>query len=160
MSHDDAAGIVNRFLQPDTIAGVLGAGKDGVVFSTTRRTAAKQHYRPHTYRNELAVYRRLAEHRVARVNGFAVPRLYGCHEEHLILELSWVSPPFVLDFAGSQLDIPFDFEQEVWEMWYEQRQEEYGERWPKVLALIDAFERRFGIYLDDISPRNVRFEND
>ncbi len=41
-----------------------------------------------------------------------------------------------------------------------QREEEFGERWPVVLKMMRVFEGQFGIYLDDISPRNVRFEND
>lgn len=159
ISREEALLIVNGFVEPVTAEKYLGEGKDGIVFATSIRTAVKLHYRSHTFENELAVYQRLAEHRASEVNGFMVPRLIAWDRPRRLIEMSWVRPPFVLDFAGSRIDQPFDFEPEVIEMWHEQRQEEYGERWPEVLRLIHAFERSYGIYLDDISPRNVRFEN-
>lgn len=160
ISRDRAFEIVNDYLDPMKVESFLGEGKDGIVFASDARSAVKLHYRDHTFINELAVYRRLAEYRVTHVNGFMVPELLSWDRPRRLIEMSWVRPPFVLDFAGSRLDEPFDFEPEVWEMWHEQREEEYGERWPKVLGIIYAFEQRFGIFLDDISPRNVRFEND
>jgi hypothetical protein len=160
ISPQAAAQIIQVYLGDDQIECGLGEGKDGIVFASTRNTAVKLHYRPHTYYNELAVYQRLAEQRVARVGKFSVPRLLGHDNARRLIEMSWVRPPFVLDFAGAQIDQPFDFPPEVWEHWNQQREEEYGDRWPQVLSLIHAFERHLGIYLDDISPRNVRFENE
>ncbi len=51
-----------RYLLPDTIEGVLGEGKDGIVFHTSNRTAIKVYGSHHTFFNELEVYQRLASH--------------------------------------------------------------------------------------------------
>ena len=159
LSRQAAERVVERYIEPRRVDSILGEGKDGIVFSTSSRTAVKLHYRPHTFRNELAVYRRLKDQRVARVAGFAVPRLLDWEEDELLIEMSWVRPPFILDFAGAQLDRPFDYPPEIWEHWIQQRAEESGHRWPKVLSLMLIFQRQLGIYHDDISPRNIRFEN-
>src|SRR3954465_10450603 len=82
----------------------LGWGKDGTVFETDRLTAAKQHDRDEAYRRERDVYLRLRELDVVDVLGLQVPRLLDLDDARCVLELTLVTPPFILDFASAFLD--------------------------------------------------------
>ena len=52
---------------------------------------------------------------------------------------------------------PAEFPEEVWAEWEADKQEQFEARWPKVRAILDAFEA-FGVYLTDVSPANIGFE--
>ncbi|MEX0887188.1 MAG: hypothetical protein WD009_12205, partial [Phycisphaeraceae bacterium] len=58
------------------------------------------------YRRELAACVRLREHEVLDVLGHAVPQLLDADPQLGVIELSTVAPPYVLDFAKCQLDVP------------------------------------------------------
>ena len=82
----------------------LGAGKDGTVYATSRGTAVKVHARIESYTRERDVYLRLRSHRIRKAWMFNVPRLKSYDDEGLILEMSIVTPPYLLDFAADALD--------------------------------------------------------
>ena len=52
---------------------------------------------------ELAVYQRLSQLGLQKLQGFTIPQLLDQDSETWVLELSLVSPPFVLDFAAASL---------------------------------------------------------
>ncbi|MEX0885140.1 MAG: hypothetical protein WD009_01755 [Phycisphaeraceae bacterium] len=155
--HPGAESAAVEYLTPDTIRATLGAGIDGIVYSSSRATAIKVHAQEPGFNKELAVYQRLAEHRVRHVDRFAVPELLGFSRRLRIIEMSIVRPPYVLDFASSYLDQPPDFPSEHWEHWQQQRAEEFGDDWPTALSLYATMRRRWGVYHLDLSPRNVNF---
>jgi len=143
------------------IAERLGSGKDGIVLvgkggMAPARVAIKGHRFPELYLREKAVYRRLQEKRINSVLGFNVPELLGVHDRFLILEMTIVMRPFVLDFAGAYLDVRPEFPADVWADWEEDKREQFEGRWPTVKRLLDAFEE-LGIYLLDVSPGNIGF---
>lgn len=111
---------------------------------------------PELYRNELAVYRRLAALGISDLNGFAVPQLLGDDETLRLIEISIVNPPFVLDFAGAYLDHRPDFPRSIMRRWLAEKQDQFGDRWSEVQSLMSAFARH-GIYLADVKPGNVMF---
>lgn len=92
--------------------------------------------------------------RVTAIHGCHVPQLLPHDNEAWIIEMSVVSPPFVLDFAGALLDKAPDFSEEVLAEWRVEKQEQFGTRWPAVEAIVRALEG-YGIYLLDVSPSNV-----
>ncbi|HET6883831.1 MAG TPA: hypothetical protein VFI31_27000 [Pirellulales bacterium] len=61
----------------------------------------------------------------------------------------------MIDFAGAYLDEAPDFPPEVLDEWEAEKQEQFGDNWSKAKAVVAAF-RRYGIYLSDVSPSNVR----
>src|SRR5579864_619070 len=84
-----------------TIRHELGFGYDGIVFSTTCQSAIKiLRYEP-LYVRERDVYLRLRENAITNVIGFDVPHMTNYDDELWVFEMSIVSPPFVLDFAGA-----------------------------------------------------------
>jgi hypothetical protein len=65
-----------------------------------------------------------------------------------------VAQPFVLDFAGVQLDREPDFSEEVMAKWRAEKREQFGDRWPEVQGIMRVLEE-YGIYLIDINPNNI-----
>lgn len=140
------------------IEGELGAGFDGVVLRTKSRSAIKAFRYAELYRSELAVYFRLQEHNVGKLLGFAVPEIIRHDESLWVLEMEIVRPPFIVDFAAASVDNPrstSDYDLEAWEA---EKQEQFEEHWPTVQDIIREF-RKFGIYLNDVNPNNIVFEN-
>ena len=81
---------------------------------------------------------RLQTRQVERVQGFYVPLLLDYDESLQVLELSFVRPPYILDFAEATLDRPprgFDPQNPDW---IAERLRKYGNRWPDVARLLDA----------------------
>lgn len=141
----------------------LGDGKDGIVFSTLGSaggpTAVKALVRTDLYQRELACYRRLAGHGVVQVCEHNVPQLLGHDDELLVIEMTIVSKPHVLDFAGAYVDEPPEFAAEVMEERYAHWAEVFEDRWPAVQRIMARF-RSYGVYLLDPSPNNIAFEGD
>ena len=64
-------------------------------------------------RQGCACYLRLQEHGITEMEGFHVPEVTRCNDAILVIELTLVTRPFVLDFARACLDFPPDFSLEV-----------------------------------------------
>lgn len=91
------------------ITGILGDGTQGNVWTVRGKNkliswALKLHSRPENHRVERDVYLRLQDLGLASLAGFDIPTLIRADDPHLALELSIVSPPYVLDFAQATLD--------------------------------------------------------
>ena len=134
----------------------LGYGVHGIVWSTDQKSVVKVHGSHRLYyERERDIYLRLREHDVRKVLEFHVPRLWVFDDELMALEIAIVQPPFVLDFAGAYLDQLPDFSPELLAEWEADKQEQFGEFWSRARAVIAAF-RRYGVYLSDVSPSNIR----
>ncbi len=134
-----------------TIEKELGGGYDGVVLATNKGTAIKAFRFTELYRQELTVYQYLAKWRITEVNGFHIPRLVGFDNNRAIIEMTVVSPPFVVDFVGARIEMPIHYDDE----WYEQKNEEFEDDWPTVRCVIWGLQEH-GIYLSDVHPGNIR----
>jgi hypothetical protein len=143
------------------LAETLGSGKDGIVLVAKRKDqpgkiGLKAFRSPAAYRREKGVYQRLQTLGVITVLGFNVPQLIGHDDALLLLEITIVDRPFVLDFAGAHLDARPYFPQEVWADWEAEKREQFEEHWPTVQEVLGKFET-LGIYLLDVSPGNIGF---
>lgn len=91
---------------------------------------------------------------------FAVPEYLDSHDELLVVEMTLVSRPCVLDFAAAGICRPLvDYPDEILQQSRLEQQELFGERWPQVQNLLSAF-RRHDLYLSDIKPGNILFADD
>ncbi len=145
------------------IQSCLGTGTQGSVYlvvdlSVRRRIAVKFHERETAYLRERDVYLRLYDLNIDEVCGHMVPQLIGYDDDLRAIEMTTVSPPFVLDFGGAYLDHPPDYSDEVWEDWRQQKSEAFEDNWPAVEQILDEF-RDFGIHIADVNPGNIRFRN-
>src|SRR6266436_4248684 len=73
-----------------------------------------------------------------------------------IIEMSLVSPPYVLDFAGAYLDWAPDFSEEVMADWRAEKQEQFEQHWPEVQAILAVLET-YGVFMVDVNPGNISF---
>jgi hypothetical protein len=134
----------------------LGGGTDGEVWESSRQTAVKALNRQRNYIVELACYQRFAESSVTEIRGFAVPRLVDFDDGLQVIEIGFVFPPFIIDFAKCRLDSPHDFSAEVMADWDEAGTEIFEDRWTKVKSLLRSIEQ-YGIYYLDAKPGNITF---
>jgi hypothetical protein len=150
-----------------TLGGELGRGVHGIVFATKRQpkkdrsevhSAIKVHEHEADYRRERDVYLRLQAHGVKTIHGCHVPQLLRYDDQVWIIEMTVVSRPFVLDFAGAFLDKAPDFSEEVIADWRVEKLEQFGDRWSEVERILGELESH-GIHLIDVSPSNVAFKD-
>ena len=136
----------------------LGSGVDGIVLRSDGPSAVKVFGRPSAYRRELACYERLREHRVLAIHGHRVPQLLHFDDTLLVIEMTVVHPPFLLDFAGAYLDEAPEFSDGVMEQWHEDKREQFGDvRWDQVQILLAVLRRDYQIHLLDVNPGNITF---
>jgi hypothetical protein len=116
----------------------LGFGVHGIVLSAENqisiesspfRSAVKVHEREAYYLRERDIYLRLKKLGIREICACAVPELIEYDDDLLIIEMSVVTPPYVLDFAGAYLDWKPDFSEEVMADWRADKQEQFGKRW-------------------------------
>lgn len=135
----------------------LGHGSDGAVWKTSVPSAVKALYDPTNYTRELECYKRLKFHGVTSVNGFNVPVLEGFDSRLLVLELSFVTPPFLLDFGKVNLDRPasdfYDKQQlaEANSRW----KSLFDDKWDDVSVALYILWEKYGIYYVDPRPGNI-----
>ena len=120
------------------------------------KSAIKAHNSVTAYLRERTVYERLRDVGVSEVLGLHVPQLIRADDGLSVIEMTIVTRPFVLDFAGAYLDARPEFPEEIWAEWESQKREQFGDNWRRVQAVMSAFEE-MGIYLVDISPTNISF---
>jgi len=144
-----------------SLAERLGFGIHGMVFvaennSKPGKTAIKVHRMIEPFERECAVYERLRASEVTSLCGFHVPQLIRIDNRLLVVEMTVVVRPFVLDFAGAYLDIPPDFPEEIWIEWEEEKREQFDGYWPQVREVLGELEG-LGVHMVDVSPSNVAF---
>jgi len=120
------------------------------------RSAIKSHRAREFYVRERAAYELLSHAGVTEVLGFHVPQLIRADEELQVIEMTIVTRPFVVDFAGAYVGARPEFPEEIWAEWEAEKQDQFGARWVKVKQVMEAFEE-WGIHLVDVSPNNIAF---
>jgi hypothetical protein len=111
----------------------LGFGIHGIVYSAENKvvpgkTALKALREPEFYEREIEAYQRLRDEGVQKILGFHVPALLDCDDELCVIEMTLVTRPFVLDFAGASMVRLPDFPPETWEEWEQQKRDQFGRR--------------------------------
>jgi hypothetical protein len=130
-----------------------GPAKQG---TAPKQSAIKAHQRETEYVRERDVYLRLLECDVARIRGCEVPQFIDCDDDRCVIEMTMVSPPFLLDFAGAYLDWTPDFSDEALADWRADKLEQFGARWHEVELILGALQS-YGIYMIDVHPGNLAF---
>lgn len=141
-----------------SIVDVVGGGKDGSVYKTSRRSAVKLIRDKSVYAKELAAYRILREHRVDAINQFDVPKLMSFHDDLLAIEMSIVNPPFIVDFASAILDEDWREDPQLEEQLHERVTELFDDRASDVFFALERLASLHGIHLLDAHPANIKFE--
>jgi hypothetical protein len=120
------------------------------------KSAIKSHRATEFYLRERAVYERLSRAGTSDILGFHVPQLIRADDELQVIEMTIVTRPFVLDFAGAYVGAPPEFSEEIWAEWEAEKREQFDARWTTVRAVMNALED-LEIYMVDVSPNNIAF---
>jgi hypothetical protein len=163
MFREELIGRVQRYVDAkgSVLGKQLGSGVHGTVFAIQNQTepgssAVKGYEREADYRRERDVYLRLHERGITRIRGCAVPEMIEFDDALRVIEMTIVTRPFVLDFAGAYLDRAPEFPEQVLADWRAEKAEQFGGRWPEVQAILRELES-YGIYMEDVSPGNISF---
>jgi hypothetical protein len=129
----------------------LGGGIHGVVYEAESNAfpgfvAVKAHRDSTPFQRERDVYLRLREERVTRIRGFNIPQVVAWDDELLVIEMTMVKQPFVLDFGGAWLDVAQEFSEDAWNQWQRQLDEVFEERAIEVRRVL-AVLRSYGVIL-------------
>lgn len=73
----------------------------------------------------------------------------------MTIEISYVIPPYVIDFGKSYLDTPRDFSAELWAAWERKIEYMYGSNAGWALRIHRTLSEKYGIYHDDVRPVNI-----
>jgi len=138
----------------------LGNGKDGRVLKTASARAVKFFDDATVYRRELRAYQILQQRDIDELNGFQIPRLLRYDDALMAIEMTIVSPPFLLDFASAYTQHEYDrfeFTQEVLDERLAHWSDIFADDWPTVQLTSEAFTNETGLILLDLSLNNIRF---
>lgn len=138
----------------------LGAGTDGSVWPTNRKSAIKVFELEKNYLQELRCYQRLKERGVEEIDGLDIPRLLDFDDSLLIIEIDIVDPPYLLDFGKAYLDEASPFTQAELASFLTELAAHFRvddlPRIKKILRLL----RNYGIEYLDAKPKNIRLRSD
>lgn len=134
----------------------LGGGTDGDVWKTDRKTAVKVFQYQKNYLMELGCYQRLGEHGITKIRQLAVPRLIAWDDDLLVVEMSIVTVPYLIDFGKAYLDGEPEHSAETWADHYEQQRQIWEDKFNEVQAVLGSL-RHLGIYYRDAKPGNLMF---
>ena len=137
----------------------LGNGQDGDVWKTDDNTAVKRSKRKSNHDNERRCYLRFEQLGIQEIDGFNIPELVRYDDDLLIVEMTTVSAPYIVDFGKTYIDRPPDFTPEVWSDWEDMYQEIWEDRWPIVRSAMESL-KSVGIYYMDPHGNNVSFGDD
>lgn len=136
----------------------FGCGQEGYVWPIQGGISAiKVFERRRNYENELACYQILGDHKITEIYGFNIPELLGWSDELLVIEITIVKPPFILDFGKSSLYFKPEYPSDAEAHYQRQLEETFGEYLPQVeLAL--SFLESLGIFYIDASGNNIKVD--
>ncbi|MFO1040382.1 MAG: hypothetical protein U0941_01265 [Planctomycetaceae bacterium] len=134
-----------------TIEKDFGYGCDGFVLATNKGTAIKAFLFPQLYLYELEIYEYLKKWQINKAHDFHIPELVSSDPGLSVIEMTVVSPPFILDFVSARIEGDFVYDEE----WIAQRMDEFEDDWPTVRSAIIWLAQQ-GIQLVDVHPGNIR----
>ena len=112
----------------------LGSGQEGYVWETTNKSAVKVFEREQHFNTELKCYQILQFHGVNEIEGFQIPELVSYSEEQLLIELTIVSAPYLLDFGKCRFSPP-DYPSDAVEHYEKRCQDDFGMHWTRASAM-------------------------
>lgn len=157
LNHEKAAGIVQRYFGTTETLTRLGWGISGYVYlSPDLRTAVKVHSHEESFDRELAVYHRLRHLRITQLHGLTIPKLRNYRRGVKLIQMDFVSAPYLLDFAGVRFNPP-DFPEDTMESWHAGIHEMFGSNAYIAYLVYDSL-KKHGMYYMDFRPSNLKLE--
>lgn len=92
------------------------------------------------------------------IDEYSIPVLLRHDPALLVIEMSLVDEPFVLDFGKVYLDRQPDYSPEVMRDFFEKQQQLWGKYWPQIYKIWNRL-KAIGIFHMDPKPGNIMPEN-
>ena len=138
----------------------VGFGNDGDIWATSRSTVIKVFHRGESYRREKACFLRLKSLGIRDVDGLSVPQLVHFDDAQEIVEMTFVNPPYLLDFGKAYLDSAAPYDDEQLAEWRAGLKRNFRSAdIPRVERILRAL-NRLGIGYYDARPWNIRLRTD
>ena len=137
---------------------LLGMGQEGSVWPTDNETAIKVFDRERNFNSEASCYEILRDNQVYEIDGFTIPHLIDSDSDLLVVEMTIVAPPFILDFGKAYINHRPDFSELVMEYYEQERAEMFEGNWDLVDSAVSSLEQ-FGIFYWDARPGNIDCRN-
>jgi hypothetical protein len=121
--------------------------------------AVKVFERRTNYERERDAYLRLRERSISHLNEFEIPSLTDRDDELMVIEMTIVQPPFIVDFGKAYVDRrpPYFNDTEIMGEAEAKCIEDFGEKcWKRVQQALWKLEA-LGIWYIDPNPRNIQF---
>lgn len=126
------------------------------LLSPDLRSAVKIHRREEGFARELEVYRHLRRLAITRLHGLTVPKLQGHRSDVKLIQMDFVTAPYLLDFANVTYEPP-DFPDDTMERWHAGIEEYFGPNaW--VAYAVYNWLAQHGLYYMDFRPSNVKLD--
>lgn len=157
MNEDDfrlAAVEFCRRFDLDEPKGRLGYGQDGYVWELGDQSALKVFARERSFYSELDCYQILERHGVINIRQFNVPQLIAYDTDLLVIQMTIVKAPYILDFAKARCYHPPNYSEEVLADYEAKMREEFGHDFDEV-ELVIASLQGLGIFYTDARPGNI-----
>ncbi len=135
-----------------TIEKEFGGGYDGRVLQTSKMTAIKVFEYSELYDRELEVYKYMNKWGIRQVDAFHIPRLIAFDKSLAVIEMSVVTPPFIVDFASALIEREINRDEE----WHAKMAEDFEDDWPLVRHALWRLQDEHGISIADVHPRNFK----
>jgi len=138
---------------------LLGHGSDGAVWKSSVPSAIKALYRKKNFEAELECYRRLKAQNIRTIHGLNIPVLEGWDTGLQVIEITFVRPPYFLDFGKVHIDHAPDgyYDSQFYSNALAGWRDLFGDRWKDVAAVLGVLKSKFGIYYMDPRPGNINF---
>jgi hypothetical protein len=152
-----AIAAAQSFLGTKEALDVLGWGVSGFVFlSPDLMTAIKVHHKPEGFFMEVKAYELLRQHRITQIAGLTVPKLRQADYSRQLIQIDFVSPPFLLDFAGVKFSDP-GFPPDTIVENSREVVAKFGAN-AHIAFAVQYHLRRIGMYYLDLRPGNLNLE--
>lgn len=146
-----------RGFKPD-FGRLLGSGNDGYVWPISNSSAIKVFDREEKFNRELTCYQALQREGISKIRNFNVPQLLDFDASLYVVEMTIVSPPFLLDFGKAYYGKPQrNYSKESLDEYEEQAMKDFGDDYPEVDLAIARL-KRYKIYYYDVRPGNINCE--
>jgi len=135
----------------------LGSGTDGEVYIVNGPSAVKVHYDRHRFLNELHAYQVLSRIGLEHIGEFRIPVFRQYDDQLLIIEMSVVKPPYLIDFGKATIGKGQDWSDEHMAYWWEQVEDKFENDFAVASQIFEQLVRRTNIYQWDLNPSNLNF---
>lgn len=146
--------VAANYVSPARIVDEPGFGAHGNIFATSENNIIKVFAQNRPYATEKKIYQYFQDRDIKDLYGLNVPALVSYSDELLLIEMTAVQKPYILDFAECDLG-KCRYPQEQIHEFVQQMVERFDERAMDAESIFYRLVRQHKIYYWDLKPGNL-----